>query len=141
MHGGLCADDSQSFRFLYNGPVRLLNLSLSHPKIYNITLIFRTSPSDLSRKWGVYYVVGLVLKCYFRASSSPSHSLRLRLTPAHLLTVKTNIPIQERSPCSRGEQRPTRALPLPPITSSAFSLPVEKIVEMKGLRHYVPGYL
>ncbi|KAG5726026.1 CSN12 like protein [Termitomyces sp. T112] len=26
----------------------------------------RTSPPDQSRKWGIYYVVGLVLKCYFR---------------------------------------------------------------------------
>ena len=29
---------------------------------------FRISPPDQSRKWGVYYVVGLVLKCYFRVS-------------------------------------------------------------------------
>ncbi|KAF8897869.1 hypothetical protein BD779DRAFT_1714127 [Infundibulicybe gibba] len=26
----------------------------------------RISPPDQSRKWGVYYIVGLVLKCYFR---------------------------------------------------------------------------
>jgi hypothetical protein len=26
----------------------------------------RTSPPDESRKWGIYYIVGLVLKCYFR---------------------------------------------------------------------------
>lgn len=30
--------------------------------------LFRTSPYALSRKWGVYYVVGLVMKCYFRVS-------------------------------------------------------------------------
>lgn len=26
----------------------------------------RQSPYAESRKWGVYYVVGLILKCYFR---------------------------------------------------------------------------
>ena len=35
--------------------------------LHEITLS-RTSPADQSRKWGIYYVVGLVLKCYFRVS-------------------------------------------------------------------------
>jgi hypothetical protein len=26
----------------------------------------RNSPPDESRKWGVYYVVGLAMKCYFK---------------------------------------------------------------------------
>jgi hypothetical protein len=30
--------------------------------------LFRTSPPDQSRKWGIYYVVGLILKSYFKVS-------------------------------------------------------------------------
>ncbi|RDB19790.1 Protein CSN12 [Hypsizygus marmoreus] len=35
-------------------------------KAFGNCMTDRTSPPDQSRKWGVYYVVGLVLKCYFR---------------------------------------------------------------------------
>jgi len=34
--------------------------------VFNVYRGSRTSPYNESRKWGVYYVVGLVLKCYFR---------------------------------------------------------------------------
>jgi hypothetical protein len=32
----------------------------------------RNSPADESRKWGVYYVVGLAMKCYFKVRSFSS---------------------------------------------------------------------
>ncbi|KAH0587998.1 hypothetical protein H2248_006740 [Termitomyces sp. 'cryptogamus'] len=35
-------------------------------KAFGNCMTDRTSPPDQSRKWGIYYVVGLVLKCYFR---------------------------------------------------------------------------
>ncbi|KAF8549697.1 hypothetical protein OG21DRAFT_1599065 [Imleria badia] len=35
-------------------------------KAFSNCMTDRTSPADQSRKWGIYYVVGLVLKCYFR---------------------------------------------------------------------------
>ncbi|TFK71997.1 hypothetical protein BDN72DRAFT_836762 [Pluteus cervinus] len=35
-------------------------------KAFGHCMTDRTSPPDQSRKWGVYYVVSLVLKCYFR---------------------------------------------------------------------------
>ncbi|KAG2013168.1 hypothetical protein CC2G_010104 [Coprinopsis cinerea AmutBmut pab1-1] len=35
-------------------------------KAFGLCMTDRTSPYEESRKWGVYYVVGLVLKCYFR---------------------------------------------------------------------------
>ncbi|KAI0053718.1 hypothetical protein FA95DRAFT_1552221 [Auriscalpium vulgare] len=35
-------------------------------KAFSSCITDRTSPYQLSRKWGVYYVVGLVLKSYFR---------------------------------------------------------------------------
>ncbi|KDR84093.1 hypothetical protein GALMADRAFT_275300 [Galerina marginata CBS 339.88] len=35
-------------------------------KAFGNCITDRMSPPDQSRKWGVYYVVGLVLKCYFR---------------------------------------------------------------------------
>ncbi|KAF8345580.1 hypothetical protein F5887DRAFT_168384 [Amanita rubescens] len=35
-------------------------------KAFSNCIIDRVSPPDQSRKWGVYYVVGLIMKCYFR---------------------------------------------------------------------------
>ncbi|KAH6914763.1 COP9 signalosome complex subunit 12 [Coprinopsis sp. MPI-PUGE-AT-0042] len=35
-------------------------------KAFGLCMTDRISPYEESRKWGVYYVVGLVLKCYFR---------------------------------------------------------------------------
>lgn len=35
-------------------------------KAFNICIMDRTSPPEQSRKWGVYYVVSLLLKSYFR---------------------------------------------------------------------------
>ncbi|KAF7294106.1 PCI domain-containing protein [Mycena chlorophos] len=35
-------------------------------KTFSACLMDRTSPIEESRKWGVYYVVGLVMKCYFK---------------------------------------------------------------------------
>ncbi|KAH7887316.1 hypothetical protein F5I97DRAFT_1859517 [Phlebopus sp. FC_14] len=35
-------------------------------KAFSNCMMDRTSPPDQSRKWGIYYVVGLVMKCYFR---------------------------------------------------------------------------
>ncbi|KAI9569279.1 hypothetical protein HD554DRAFT_599157 [Boletus coccyginus] len=35
-------------------------------KAFSNCMTDRTSPPDQSRKWGIYYVVGLVMKCYFR---------------------------------------------------------------------------
>ncbi|KAJ6615563.1 hypothetical protein B0H10DRAFT_1801123 [Mycena sp. CBHHK59/15] len=35
-------------------------------KAFSNCMTDRTSPSDESRKWGIYYVVGLAMKCYFK---------------------------------------------------------------------------
>ncbi|KAF8138995.1 hypothetical protein EV363DRAFT_1208984 [Boletus edulis] len=35
-------------------------------KAFSNCMTDRTSPPDQSRKWGIYYVVGLIMKCYFR---------------------------------------------------------------------------
>ncbi|KAG5634530.1 hypothetical protein H0H81_001638 [Sphagnurus paluster] len=53
-------------------------------KAFGNCMTDRTSPPDQSRKWGIYYVVGLVMKCYFRESEA-------------------NITLQERTPGTRGE--------------------------------------
>jgi len=42
-------------------------------KAFGNCMTDRTSPPDQSRKWGIYYIVGLVLKCYFRACISFLH--------------------------------------------------------------------
>lgn len=50
--------------------VWLTGICQSTDPSYSAYPAIRISPPDQSRKWGVYYVVGLVLKCYFRASAS-----------------------------------------------------------------------
>ncbi|KAK7033557.1 COP9 signalosome (CSN) subunit [Paramarasmius palmivorus] len=35
-------------------------------KAFTLCMQDRTSPPEESRKWGIYYIVGLILKCYFR---------------------------------------------------------------------------
>jgi hypothetical protein len=68
-------------------------------KAFGLCMTDRISPPDQSRKWGVYYVVGLVLKCYFRVCGavyllSPSQS---HMFP---LTGQTNISVEEYPSCS-----------------------------------------
>ena len=41
---------------------------LTYPRMQLTTETFRMSVLSESRKWGVYYVLGLVMKCYFRVS-------------------------------------------------------------------------
>lgn len=43
---------------------RLVNFPYKHH--FHSETSWRTSPAAESRKWGVYYVVGLVMQCYFR---------------------------------------------------------------------------
>jgi hypothetical protein len=40
----------------------------------------RISTYDASRKWGIYYVVGLVLKCYFRVRRPLFYRMRSDLS-------------------------------------------------------------
>jgi hypothetical protein len=71
-------------------------------KAFGLCMTDRTSPVNESRKWGVYYVVVLVLKCYFR--------VRFPLFPAILTQVvlnktgQTHIPLQKHPPRSAREQ-------------------------------------
>lgn len=66
MHGGGCTDHCKGFRKLYDRQVSMQALPYSYlPQKFS-----RTSPPAESRKWGVYYVVGLILKCYFRARTT-----------------------------------------------------------------------
>lgn len=61
----------------------------------NISLISqlpRQSPYAESRKWGVYYVVGLILKCYFRVCASLVVWITAVLTSD---TGETNIAVEE----------------------------------------------
>lgn len=63
LHGGGSSDNFQSFAVLHNWQVcSCLTTSWQ----YLLMQQFRQSPARESRKWGVYYVVGLVMKCYFR---------------------------------------------------------------------------
>ena len=60
----------------------------------NISQTFRLSPPDQSRKWGVYYVVGLILKTYFKVRYPSSSWYFL-----HPLPVETNSIVEEYPPC------------------------------------------
>ena len=51
--------------------------STRHPRSTTDKLGYRTSPYAESRKWGVYYVVGLILKCYFRVCGTARPSLAI----------------------------------------------------------------
>ncbi|KAF5371160.1 hypothetical protein D9758_004120 [Tetrapyrgos nigripes] len=57
----------------------------------------RTSPPDQSRKWGVYYVVGLVLKCYFKIK-------RISLSKNVLRALEANKDIPDLSLYPRSHQ-------------------------------------
>ncbi|KAI5123395.1 hypothetical protein M0805_006103 [Coniferiporia weirii] len=57
----------------------------------------RTSPAAESRKWGVYYVVGLVIKCYFRVK-------RIALSRNILRALEANKDIPPLSSYPRAHQ-------------------------------------
>ncbi|KAK0206869.1 hypothetical protein DFS33DRAFT_1373036 [Desarmillaria ectypa] len=52
-------------------------------KAFGNCMTDRTSPPNESRKWGVYYVVGLILKCYFRVK-------RISLSKSILRALEAN---------------------------------------------------
>jgi len=65
-------------------------------KAFGLCLTDRTSPPDQSRKWGVYYIVGLVLKCYFRVCI-------LDVCLVHFLTRspgQAHFSVEEHPPCA-----------------------------------------
>ena len=78
-HGGGCPHHQQSLLKLRHRQV----WQWAIPTFFVIDVVepSRMSPIQESRKWGVYYVVGLILKCYFRVC-------RLRIHPyMHVLTL------------------------------------------------------
>ena len=65
-------------------------------KAFGLCMTDRTSPINESRKWGVYYVVVLVLKCYFRVRVPPPLMLSTISTERTLNTPgQTYIPLQK----------------------------------------------
>ncbi|KAJ7584344.1 hypothetical protein C8J56DRAFT_1053796 [Mycena floridula] len=66
-------------------------------KAFGNCMTDRTSPPDQSRKWGVYYVVGLVLKCYFRVK-------RISLSKNILRALEANSDIPPLSMYPRSHQ-------------------------------------
>ncbi|PPQ70706.1 hypothetical protein CVT26_014630 [Gymnopilus dilepis] len=61
-------------------------------KAFGNCMTDRTSPPEQSRKWGIYYVVGLVLKCYFRASRDIVKRISLSKNILRALEANTDIP-------------------------------------------------
>ncbi|GLB34162.1 putative PCI domain contatining protein [Lyophyllum shimeji] len=66
-------------------------------KAFGNCMTDRTSPPDQSRKWGIYYVVGLVLKCYFRVK-------RISLSKNVLRALDANTDIPPLSAYPRSHQ-------------------------------------
>ncbi|KAF8165689.1 hypothetical protein B0H34DRAFT_690045 [Crassisporium funariophilum] len=66
-------------------------------KAFGNCMTDRTSPPDQSRKWGVYYVVGLVLKSYFRVN-------RISLSKNVLRALEANNDIPPLSAYPRSHQ-------------------------------------
>ncbi|KAF8961117.1 hypothetical protein BDZ97DRAFT_1664852 [Flammula alnicola] len=73
-------------------------------KAFGHCMTDRTSPPDQSRKWGVYYVVGLVLKSYFRASSLILCVKRISLSKSILRALEANNDIPPLSAFPRSHQ-------------------------------------
>ncbi|KAF8914310.1 hypothetical protein CPB84DRAFT_1833013 [Gymnopilus junonius] len=66
-------------------------------KAFGNCMTDRTSPPEQSRKWGIYYVVGLVLKCYFRVK-------RISLAKNILRALEANTDIPTLSLFPRSHQ-------------------------------------
>nr|GAT59295.1 predicted protein [Mycena chlorophos] len=66
-------------------------------KTFSACLMDRTSPIEESRKWGVYYVVGLVMKCYFKVK-------KIALTKNILKALNNNNEIPALEDYPRGHQ-------------------------------------
>ncbi|EPS98745.1 hypothetical protein FOMPIDRAFT_46713 [Fomitopsis schrenkii] len=66
-------------------------------KAFSSCVTDRTSPYAESRKWGVYYVVGLILKCYFRVK-------RISLSKNILRAIDANPDIPSLSAYPRSHQ-------------------------------------
>ncbi|EKM79970.1 hypothetical protein AGABI1DRAFT_120015 [Agaricus bisporus var. burnettii JB137-S8] len=61
-------------------------------KAFSNCITDRTSPPDQSRKWGIYYVVGLILKCYFRVKRISLAKNILRALHANDIPPLTSYP-------------------------------------------------
>ncbi|KZT71567.1 hypothetical protein DAEQUDRAFT_809881 [Daedalea quercina L-15889] len=66
-------------------------------KAFSSCVMDRTSPYAESRKWGVYYVVGLILKCYFRVK-------RISLSKNILRAIEANPDIPPLAAYPRSHQ-------------------------------------
>ncbi|EJD53672.1 PCI-domain-containing protein [Auricularia subglabra TFB-10046 SS5] len=63
-------------------------------KAFSNCVTDRMSPYDVSRKWGIYYTVGLVLKCYFRVKR-----IALSKNVMRALKAQPDIPPLSAYPC------------------------------------------
>ncbi|KAF9006743.1 hypothetical protein BDQ17DRAFT_1389503 [Cyathus striatus] len=64
-------------------------------KAFGNCMTDRTSPYEESRKWGVYYIVGLIMKCYFRLKR-----ISLSKNILRALDADSNLPSLEEYPRS-----------------------------------------
>jgi hypothetical protein len=62
-------------------------------KAFSSCVTDRTSSYEMSRKWGIYYVVGLVLKSYFRV-----RRISLSKNVLRALEVNQDIPLLQEYP-------------------------------------------
>lgn len=66
-------------------------------KAFSLCMMDRASPPDQSRKWGVYYIVGLIMKCYFRVK-------RINLSKSILRALDANPDIPQLAAYPRSHQ-------------------------------------
>ncbi|KAB5595850.1 Protein CSN12 [Ceratobasidium theobromae] len=60
--------DEQAFKANVKAPSCMEDTARLANKAFSNCVTDRTSASTESRKWGIYYVVGIVMKCYFRVN-------------------------------------------------------------------------
>ncbi|CAE6413535.1 Protein CSN12 homolog [Rhizoctonia solani AG-1 IB] len=85
--------DEQAFRANTKAPSCMEDTARLANKAFSNCVTDRTSPPSESRKWGIYYVVGIVMKCYFKVNR-----IALSRNIMRAIHANTDIPPLEQYP-------------------------------------------
>ncbi|CAE6451760.1 unnamed protein product [Rhizoctonia solani] len=85
--------DEQAFKANIKAPSCMEDTARLANKAFSNCVTDRTSSPSESRKWGIYYVVGIVMKCYFRVNR-----IALSRNIIRAIHANTDIPPLEQYP-------------------------------------------
>lgn len=89
--------DEQAFKANVKAPSCMEDTARLANKAFSNCVTDRTSAPSESRKWGIYYVVGIVMKCYFRVN-------RIALSRNIMRAIHANADIPPLAQYSRADQ-------------------------------------